>query len=75
MIRDVEMDASGTQLIVFTEFGTPGLAYTLRFVLRGTSTREVTIELGVQVTGVPPKEPCRCRPPDQGAGQGPTRHT
>lgn len=70
MIRDAEMDASSTQLIVFTEFGTPGLAYTLRFVLRGTSTREVTIELGVQVTGVPPVRPMPLPPPDQGAGGG-----
>ena len=55
--RGISVDAQARQLIVLVEFGTSGVAYTLRFVLLGTSQRKVTIELGVQVTGVPPEEP------------------
>jgi hypothetical protein len=51
--RPVEIDDTGTQLVVFVKIGSPGVAYTCQFVLDGTSTRRVTIELGVQVTGVP----------------------
>ena len=67
------IDASSRQVIAFVEFGTAGVAYTIRVILRGTSQREVTIELGVQVTGVPPEEPMPLPPPpSEAAGQGPT---
>ena len=45
--------AGGTQLEVFVSEGSPSLAYTCQFVLDGSSSRRVTIEMGVQVTGVP----------------------
>ena len=51
------LDAPGQNLTVFVEYGTAGVAYTVQFLLRGSSMRQVTIELGVQVTGVPPEEP------------------
>lgn len=66
------LDATKKQLVVFVEFGTAGVAYTLRFVLLGTSQREITVEVGVQVTGVPPEEPKPLpNPPSEAAGQQP----
>jgi len=57
LFQTAVLDETSTSLVVFVEFGTPGLAYTCRFVLDGTSLRRVTVELGVQVTGVPPVQP------------------
>jgi hypothetical protein len=52
-IQSAVITPDGTQLEVFVNEGSAGLAYTCQFVLDGSSTRRVTIELGVQVTGVP----------------------
>lgn len=57
LLFSATLDEFSRQLITFVEFGTSGVAYTLRFVLAGTPPRQVTIELGVQVKGVPPEEP------------------
>lgn len=53
----VVMDASSRVLIVFLAYGTPGNAYTAQFVLQGSSARRITLELGVQCTGIPPVNP------------------
>lgn len=50
----VEITDNGTGLTAFVEYGTPGNVYTCTFILDGTSTRRVTIELGVQISGQPP---------------------
>lgn len=72
LMPTVVLDASQKQLVVFVEFGTPGVAYTCQFVLEGTSARRITVELGVQVTGVPLKQPMPLPPPpSEAAGQGP----
>jgi hypothetical protein len=71
LLSTVALDASNQQLIVFTQFGTAGVAYTCQFVLLGTSDRQITIELGVQITGVPPEEPLPLPAPPTGAGQQP----
>jgi hypothetical protein len=54
LFRSFTLDAANRNLIFFVEFGTPGLFYTCTFVLRGTSGRDTTVEVVVQVTGVPP---------------------
>ena len=66
------MDVTNRQLIIFVEFGTSGVAYTLQFILDGSSSRRITFEVGVQLTGVPPEQPMPLPPPPSGAaGQEP----
>jgi len=49
---------SGTQVQFLLNAGTPGMAYTFQFVAWGsTSKRKKTVEVGVQLTGVPPVPP------------------
>ena len=52
-----QFDSTGKLFFAFVSFGTAGVAYTLRFVLRGSSSRVITVEVGVQVTGMPPEQP------------------
>ena len=47
------------------------MAYTIQFIVDGTSQRRVTFEVGVQLTGVPPEQPMPLPPPAMGAGQDP----
>jgi hypothetical protein len=54
LLETVAIDTSNTQLIVFVSFGTPGNVYTCQFVLAGSSNRQVTVEIGVQLAGQPP---------------------
>lgn len=62
------LDAANRQLIMFVQFGTPGLVYTVQFVVGGTSARRLTIEIGVQIVGQPPKDqtPLPQPPPQMG---------
>lgn len=69
LIQSFTMDSTNTQLIVFVAYGTPGNAYTVTFVLAGTSARQITIELAVQVSGVPPVPPGGGSPPVQVASE------
>ena len=67
-----QFDSTGKLFFAFVSFGTAGVAYTLRFVLRGSSSRVITVEVGVQVTGMPPEQPLPVPiPPSQAAGQEP----
>jgi hypothetical protein len=52
--RSVTIDADRQGFTAFVDFGTPGNVYTMTFVLEGSSTRRITVEIGVQVTGMPP---------------------
>lgn len=69
LFQSYTMDATNTQLIVFVAYGTPGNAYTCQFVLAGTSARAITVELAVQISGVPPTLPGRGSPPVQQASE------
>jgi len=71
ILREVLLDATHRQLIIFVEFGTSGVAYTLQFILDGSTNRRITFEVGVQVTGVPPEQPMPLPPLPPGAGQQP----
>jgi hypothetical protein len=72
IITTIALDASKKQLILFVQYGTPGVAYTIQTILFGTSDRQITFELGVQVTGVPLEEPLPLPPlPSDAAGQEP----
>jgi Chaperone of endosialidase len=48
---------SGTGVEMMVGDGTPGNVYTCQFEVLGGSNREVTFEVGVQITGTPPKVP------------------
>lgn len=56
LFRSYTMDASNRVLIVFVQYGTPGNVYTCQFVLVGTSSRAITIEIIVQISGTPPQQ-------------------
>jgi hypothetical protein len=51
------LDVSHTKLVTFVDYGTPGNVYTCVFIVSGTSGRQITCELAVQVTGEPPIDP------------------
>ena len=71
ILAQAGFDVTHRQLIIFVEFGTSGVAYTLQFVLEGTSQRRITIEVGVQTMGVPPEQPLPLPPPpSEAAGSG-----
>jgi hypothetical protein len=53
LTQTVSLDGTRTQVIAFVSVGSPGLVYTCQYVLLGTSGRQVTIELGVQINGIP----------------------
>lgn len=63
------LDARNRMLIMFVHYGTPGLAYTVQFVVGGTSARRLTIEIGVQVTGAPPANQLPLPQPPPSVGQ------
>jgi hypothetical protein len=71
ILNSVALDATQRLLIMFVEFGTAGLAYTVQFIVDGTSARRVTFEVGVQITGVPPEQPMPLPPPPLGPGINP----
>ena len=48
---------ASTAVQVFLQAGTPGSAYTVSFVVWGTSGRHKTVEIGVQLSGTPPTIP------------------
>lgn len=52
-----------TMVQMFIIAGTPGMAYTVQFVAWGSSNRKLTIEVGVQLTGVAPLPPQPIPPP------------
>ena len=63
------MEEDNRTLVVFVKFGTPGNVYTCTFVLAGTSARQFTFELGVEISGDPPRQSFVPLPvtPSQGA--------
>src|SRR4029079_11044341 len=65
------LDAVGRSFILFTEFGTPGVAYTVQLIMDGTSQRRITVEVGVQVMGTPPEQPMPLPTPPVGPGVDP----
>jgi hypothetical protein len=52
-IQSAVIQPDGKTLEVFVKAGSAGVAYTCQFILDGSSTRRITIEMGVQVTGIP----------------------
>lgn len=53
LIHSLTMEEDNRTMVVFVSFGTPGNVYTCTFVLAGTSARQFTFELGVQISGEP----------------------
>lgn len=53
LTQTASLAAVGTQVVAFVSVGSPGLVYTCQYVVRSTLGRQITIELGVQVSGVP----------------------
>jgi hypothetical protein len=54
MFTEVKLVDGGTGVEVYVSFGTPGNVYTCQFEVAGTTLREVTFEVGVQISGQPP---------------------
>lgn len=57
LYTEVKLVDGGTAVEVYVSFGTPGNVYTCQFEVVGTTLREVTFEVGVQITGTPPAAP------------------
>jgi len=71
ILNSVALDATQRMLGMFVEFGSPGVAYTIQFIVDGTSQRRLTFEVGVQITGIPLEEPKPLPPPpSEAAGSG-----
>lgn len=54
LFSEVKLMDSGTMIEVYVLLGTPGNVYTCQFEVAGSSLREVTFEVGVQITGPAP---------------------
>ncbi len=46
-----------TEVQMYLESGTPGNAYTVKIIIWDTANRQLTVELGVEITGYPPNPP------------------
>jgi hypothetical protein len=54
LFTEVKLVDGGTGVEVYVSYGTPGNVYTCQFEVVGTTLREVTFEVGVQISGQPP---------------------
>lgn len=46
-----------TEVQMYLESGTPGNAYTVKIIIWDTANRQLTVELGVEISGYPPNPP------------------